>query len=179
VIIQVSEHRREVSKEPIHQPLECLSCIHETKGMNIYSNIPIGVRMRSWQCPMGPSWPDGSPLPRRWQRKICIHWVWMTNPAMRTLCICHGLWPSSSVGYRRMVSRSHPAWEPSVAAMTRENLSSTLSPLSPETGTQLSQCTACPDREAVPLSVEFGRDPTEIVLTLWEVWRNAVDCVHK
>jgi hypothetical protein len=46
-----------------------------------------------------------------------------------------------------------------------ENLSSTLSPLSPETGTQLSQCTACPDREAVPLSVEFVRDPTEIVFT--------------
>jgi hypothetical protein len=31
MVIQVSEHKREVSKEPIHQPLECLSCVHETK----------------------------------------------------------------------------------------------------------------------------------------------------
>ncbi len=31
MVIQVSEHKREVAKEPIHQPLECLSCIHETK----------------------------------------------------------------------------------------------------------------------------------------------------
>ncbi len=31
MVIQESEHKREVSEEPIHQPLERLSCVHETK----------------------------------------------------------------------------------------------------------------------------------------------------
>ncbi len=31
MVIQVSEHKREMAKEPIHQPLVCLSCVHETK----------------------------------------------------------------------------------------------------------------------------------------------------
>ncbi len=35
---------------------------------------------RFWLCLPGPLELDGSPLPSRWQNKICTHEVWVTNP---------------------------------------------------------------------------------------------------